>query len=90
MEKLERLVDITQPIKKPGDFDELLALTTWYEEMDTIINSLHKTDNSCIIIDENPDDKEADNYSLEPEYSVLLIRVLESKMKEIRNALNFN
>lgn len=90
MEKLERLVDITQPIKKPVSFDELLALTTWYEEMDTIINSLHKTDNSCIVIDENTKDDNADSYSLDPEYAVLFIKVLESKMKEIRNVLNFN
>ena len=89
MKKEERLVDITQPIKRPSSFDELLALATWYDEMETIIDSLNKP-NSCLIVDEDPDNQDAPNYTLDSEYSTLLIRTLELKMKEIRNVLNFN
>ena len=90
MEKEERLVDITQPIKRPSSFDELLALTTWYDEMETIVESLQKCSDSCIVIDENYNDENAEAYPLDHEYSTLFIEVLEEKMKEIRNALNFN
>ena len=89
MEQEEKLIDITQTIKKPACFDELLALANHYEDMETIIDSLNKP-NSCLFVDEDPDDKDAENYSLDHEYSTLLIRMLESKMKEIRNVLNFN
>ena len=89
-ENNEKLVDITKPIKRPANFDELLALSNHYEDMETIIESLGKTPNSCIVIDEDNDNKDADSYSLDPEYSVLFIEVLKSKMKEIRNVLNFN
>lgn len=89
MEQEEKLIDITQIIKKPADFDELLALANHYEDMETIIDSLNKP-NSCLFVDENPDDNDAESYSLDHEYSVLLINVLQAKMKEIRNILNFN
>ena len=89
MEQKEKLIDITQTIKKPTDFDELLALANHYEDMETIIDSLNKP-NSCLFVDEDPDDNDAENYSLDHEYSVLLINVLQAKMKEIRNILNFN
>ena len=89
MEQEEKLIDITQTIKKPADFDELLALANHYEDMETIIDSLNKP-NSCLFVDENPNDNDAESYSLDHEYSVLLINVLQTKMKEIRNVLNFN
>lgn len=85
----EKLIDITQPIKKPGDFNELLALTNYYQEMETIINSLNKP-NSCLSVDEDSENQEADLFDLEKEYSILFVEVLEKKMKEIRNVLNFN
>ena len=89
-ETKEKLIDITKPIKRPVDFDELLALSNHYEDMEQIIKSLQTTPNSCIVIDEDNDNEDADSYSLDPEYSILFIEVLKSKMKEIRNVLNFN
>ena len=86
----EKLIDITQPIRKPKDFDELLALTNYYQEMEQMIVSLNKTLNSCLTIDEDTENKEADIIELSSEYSTLFINILEDKMREIRNVLNYN
>jgi hypothetical protein len=83
------LVDVTKPIQKPADFDTLCALVNHYEDMETIINSL-KMKTSELIIDENPDDNDADRYTIDSEYVELFINTLESKMTEIRNILNYN
>jgi len=83
------LVDISKPITKPSDFDTLCALCNHYEDMEMIIESLRKSE-ARIKIDENPDDENAECYTLDKEYSALFIELLEKKMTEIRNILNYN
>jgi hypothetical protein len=83
------LVDVTKPIQKPADFDTLCALINHYEEMETIIDSL-RIKTSKLIIDENPNDDDTDCYTIDHEYVELFITILENKMTEIRNILNYN
>ena len=83
------LVDVTKTIQKPADFDTLCALINHYEEMETIIDSL-RIKTSKLIIDENPNDDDADRYTIDPEYVELFITILENKMTEIRNILNYH
>lgn len=83
------LVDVTKPIQKPTDFDTLCALINHYEDMETIVDSL-RMKTSELIIDENPDDNDADRYTVDSEYVELFIAILENKMTEIRNILNYN
>jgi hypothetical protein len=45
---------------------------------------------SELIIDENPDDNDADRYTIDSEYVELFITMLENKMTEIRNILNYH
>lgn len=83
------LVDVTKPIEQPNSFDKLCALINHYEEMEAIIDSL-RMKTSELIIDENPNDDNADRYSVDPEYIELFINTLDNKMTEIRNILNYN
>lgn len=81
--------NLISPISKPNDFDELKRLIDYYEDMEIIIESLGKE--QCILqVDENPDDKNSKWYNLDQEYIDLFVHVLEGKMKEIRNILNYN
>jgi hypothetical protein len=83
------LVDITKPIQKPMDFDTLCALVNHYEEMETIVNDLSKHD-ARLKVDTNPNDEAADMYNLDRPYADLLIKLIQGKMQEIRNILNYN
>jgi hypothetical protein len=83
------LVDVTKPIEQPNSFDKLCALINHYEDMEQIVESL-RMHTSELIIDENPDDNDADRYTIDSEYVELFINTLESKMTEIRNILNYN
>ena len=82
-------LDLRLPISKPNDFDDLKSLIDCYEEMETIIESLGKE--QCVLrVDENPDDNDSEWYNLDQEYIDLFVHILECKMKEIRNILNYN
>lgn len=83
------IVDITEPIQKPNSFDQLCALVNHYEDMEETIDSLRKK-TSELIIDENPNDDNADRYTIEICYKELFINILKKKMEEIRNVLNYN
>ena len=83
------IIDITEPIQKPSNFDQLCALVNHYEDMEEIIDSLRK-ETSELIIDENPNDNAADRYTIEICYKQLFINILKKKMEEIRNVLNYN
>lgn len=85
----EPIIDITKPFSKPGHFDELIALSNHYQDMETIIESLQKH-NSVITIDEDPNNDDADKYDLDPPYKTLIIEMLKEKMSEIRDVLGFN
>lgn len=82
-------LDLRLPIPKPNDFDDLKSLIDCYEEMEIIIESLGKE--QCVLrVDENPADNDSEWYNLDQEYIDLFVNILECKMKEIRNILNYN
>ncbi len=82
-------LDLRLPIPKPNDFDDLKSLINYYEDMEMVIESLGKE--QCVLrVDEDPDDKDSEWYNLDQEYIDLFVNILECKMKEIRNILNYN
>ena len=84
------MAKISQVIEDPDRLELIVKdIINHYEEMETIIDSL-KMKTSELIIDENPNDDDADRYSVDPEYIELFINTLENKMTEIRNILNYH
>ena len=86
---MENGINFTGVLNKPATFDELLDLASYYKYMQDIIEILKKP-TGVLTVDENPDDDEAEAYDLEDDFKEMFIEMLENKMTEIRNVLNYN
>jgi len=85
----ENYIDITGKISKPTCFDDVKYLCQHYINMEKILNILDYP-NVAILIDEDPENKDADQIALPENYMILFKNLLEDKMTEIRNVLNYN
>jgi len=64
--------------------------------LDDLFNKTQETEDfeneldSGVEESEDPDNKDSEWYNLDQEYIDLFVHILECKMKEIRNILNYN